>query len=166
VGSCRHKYCLQQAVCTAVTVFSRLSVHLVGSCRHKYCLQQAVCTAGGQLQTQILSSAGCLYSWWSAADTSTVFSRLSVHIVVSCRHKYCLQQAVCTSSGQLQTQVLSSAGCLYSWWSAADTSAVFSRLSVHLVGSCRHKYCLQQAVCTSSGQLQTQVLSSAGCLYI
>ena len=137
----------------------------MGSCRHHYCLQQAVCTVIGQLQTQILPSAGCLFRYWAAADTSTAFSRLSVKLLGSCRYKYCLQQAVCTGGGQLQTPVLSSAGCLYSYWAAADKNTVFNRLSVQLVGSCRHKYCLQQAVCTVIGQLQTQILSSAGYLY-
>ena len=83
--------------------------------------------------TQVLSSAGCLYSWWAAADTSTIFKGLSVQLVCSCRHKYCLRQAVSIAGGQLQTQVLSSPGCLQSWWAAADTSTVFSRLSVMLV---------------------------------
>jgi hypothetical protein len=133
--------------------FSRLFVQLVGGCRHKYYLQQAVCTAGVLLQTEVLSSIGCLYSWWTAADTSTVFTRLSAQLVGSCRHEYCLQEAVCTVGGQLQTQVLPSAGYLYSWWAATDTSTVFSRLSVQLVSSCRHKYCLQQAVCTVGVQL-------------
>jgi hypothetical protein len=132
----------------------------MGSCRHKYCLHHAVCTAGGQMQTQVLSSVDCLYSWWAAVDTTTVFSRLSVQLVGSCRHKYCLQQVVCTADGScrhkyclqqavcpvgvwLQTQLLSATGCLYRCLVAVETSTVFSRLSVQVFGSCRNKYCLQ-----------------------
>jgi hypothetical protein len=55
----------------------------VGSYRHKYCLQQTVCRVCGQLQTQVLSSADCLWSWWEAADTSVVFTWLSVRLVCS-----------------------------------------------------------------------------------
>ena len=124
-----------------------------------------MCTAGGQLQTQVLSSTGCLYRCWAAADTSTVFNRLSVQLLGSCRHKYCRQQTVCIAVGQLQTQVPSSTDCLYRCWAAADTSTVFIRLSVQLLGSCRHKYCRQQTVCIAVGQLQTQVPSSTDCLY-
>lgn len=43
----------------------------------------------------------------------------------------------------VRIQVLPSAGCLYSWCGVeADTSAVFSRLSLQLLGRSIHKYCL------------------------
>jgi len=222
VGSCRHTYCLQQVVCTGGWQLQTQVLYSPDCLYSQWAVADTSTSSPGCLYSwweasdTSTSSPGCLYSWWAAADTSTLFSRLSVQLVGSCRHKYfftrlsvqlvgscrhkyCLQQAVCTAGGQLQTQVLSSPGCLYSRWVAADTRPVCRRLSVQLVGSCRHKYffirlsvqlvcscrhnyclhqavctvggkmqtqvLLHQAVCTAGGQLQTQVLSSAGCLY-
>jgi hypothetical protein len=135
------------------TAFNRLSIQLVCSCRHKCCIQHAVCTAGVQLQTQVLSSIDSVqlvcsrihkYCIQQAVCTAVVqlqiqvvFNRPSVQLVCSCSHKYCLQHAVCTAGVQLKSQVLPSTCCLYSWCAAADPCAVFNILPARLVCSFR-----------------------------